>query len=38
MIHGAAKAVWDAEPVDPFFNINTPGDLDRARSALRLQP
>ena len=38
MIHGAARAVWDAEPVDPFFNINTPGDLDRARSALRLQP
>ena len=38
MIHGAARAVWDEEPVDPFFNINTPGDLDRARSALRLQP
>ena len=31
--HGAALAVWDAGPVDPFFNINTPEDLDRARQA-----
>ena len=38
MAHGAARAVWDAGPVDPFFNINTPGDLDRAFAALRLQP
>lgn len=30
--HGAATAVWKADPEDPFFNINTPEDLDRACS------
>lgn len=30
--HGAAIAVWEADPEDPFFNINTPEDLDRACS------
>lgn len=30
--HGAAAAVWEADPEDPFFNINTPEDLDRACS------
>jgi molybdenum cofactor guanylyltransferase len=25
--HGAAVAEWPAEPVDPFFNVNTPEDL-----------
>lgn len=35
--HGAVLATWDAGPLDPFFNINTPGDLDRARQALGLQ-
>lgn len=29
--HGATRAVWDAGAADPFFNVNTPGDLDRAR-------
>jgi molybdopterin-guanine dinucleotide biosynthesis protein A len=29
--HGAAMAVFD-EPGDPFFNVNTPGDLERARA------
>jgi len=24
--HGAALADWPAEPVDPFFNVNTPED------------
>ncbi|WP_188714857.1 molybdenum cofactor guanylyltransferase MobA [Paracoccus acridae] len=33
---GAAAVVWDASP-DPFFNINTPEDLDRARQALGQQ-
>jgi molybdopterin-guanine dinucleotide biosynthesis protein A len=28
--HGHAEAIWPAEPVDPFFNINTPEDLHRA--------
>jgi molybdopterin-guanine dinucleotide biosynthesis protein A len=35
--HGAAIAAWDTAPVDPFFNINTPEDLDRARQASVLQ-
>lgn len=30
--HGAATAVWEADPEDPFFNINTPEDLGRACS------
>ncbi len=25
--HGAATAVFDSQPFDPFFNINTPGDV-----------
>jgi len=25
--HGVALAEWQAEPVDPFFNVNTPEDL-----------
>ena len=32
--HGVALADWPAEPVDPFFNVNTPEDAAR-RSALR---
>ncbi|MEM0948786.1 MAG: molybdenum cofactor guanylyltransferase MobA [Pseudomonadota bacterium] len=28
--HGAATAVFGTEPIDPFFNINTPEDLARA--------
>ena len=24
--HGVAIATWPAEPVDPFFNVNTPED------------
>ncbi len=32
--HGAATVMFDAEPFDPFFNINTPDDLDRARALL----
>ena len=24
--HGVALADWPAEPVDPFFNVNTPED------------
>jgi molybdopterin-guanine dinucleotide biosynthesis protein A len=29
--HGAATAVFPDTPVDPFFNVNTPEDLARAR-------
>jgi molybdopterin-guanine dinucleotide biosynthesis protein A len=32
--HGVAHAVWPAEPVDPFFNANTPDDLDAAEAML----
>lgn len=28
--HGVAVAEWAAEPVDPFFNVNTPVDLREA--------
>jgi len=28
--HGVALADWPVEPVDPFFNVNTPEDVDRA--------
>jgi molybdopterin-guanine dinucleotide biosynthesis protein A len=29
-LHGMARASWPAEPLDPFFNINTPEDLAKA--------
>jgi molybdenum cofactor guanylyltransferase len=28
--HGVAVADWPAEPVDPFFNVNTPQDVAQA--------
>lgn len=28
--HGVATASWPSEPVDPFFNVNTPDDLREA--------
>jgi molybdenum cofactor guanylyltransferase len=28
--HGVALADWPTEPVDPFFNVNTPEDAERA--------
>src|ERR1035437_9547205 len=28
--HGVAVADWPAEPVDPFLNVNTPEDAERA--------
>jgi molybdopterin-guanine dinucleotide biosynthesis protein A len=28
--HGVAVATWPDEPIDPFFNVNTPEDLARA--------
>ena len=28
--HGAAMVIWDTSP-DPFFNVNTPEDLEVAR-------
>jgi molybdopterin-guanine dinucleotide biosynthesis protein A len=32
--HGVAFADWPAQPVDPFFNVNTPEDLEKARALL----
>ncbi len=29
--HGAANAVFGTDPIDPFFNINTPEDLMQAK-------
>jgi molybdopterin-guanine dinucleotide biosynthesis protein A len=28
--HGVALADWPMEPIDPFFNVNTPEDRARA--------
>ena len=28
--HGVALADWAVEPVDPFFNVNTPEDVEKA--------
>lgn len=33
--HGFATASFEADPVDPFFNINTPADLATAEGLLR---
>ena len=33
--HGVAVAEWPAEPLDPFFNINTPADLAEAERLIR---
>lgn len=30
--HGCARAIFDAGAADPFFNVNTPDDLDAARA------
>lgn len=35
---GAVEVDWPVEPYDPFFNINTPDDLDEARRILTLYP
>jgi molybdopterin-guanine dinucleotide biosynthesis protein A len=31
--HGIAIADWPDQPVDPFFNVNTPEDVDAAENA-----
>ena len=33
---GYATAVWPVEPLDPFFNVNTPEDLQEAERLARL--
>jgi molybdopterin-guanine dinucleotide biosynthesis protein A len=32
--HGVAVADWPTEPVDPFFNVNTPDDAKRAQEMM----
>lgn len=32
--HDGREALFQADPFDPFFNVNTPDDLDRARTLL----
>ena len=34
--HGIALAAWPAEPVDPFFNANTPEDIAEAERLIAL--
>ncbi len=34
--HGVAHADWPAEPVDPFFNANTPQDIAAAERLIEL--
>jgi molybdopterin-guanine dinucleotide biosynthesis protein A len=36
--HGVAIAEWPDQPVDPFFNANTPEDIERARQIVREHP
>jgi molybdopterin-guanine dinucleotide biosynthesis protein A len=36
--HGIAIAEWPAEPVDPFFNVNTPEDAARAEAIAAQNP
>ena len=33
--HGSAAAAWATDPVDPFFNANTPDDLAVAEAVIR---
>ena len=35
--HGVALADWPVEPVDPFFNVNTPEDAEQATRLAALQ-
>ena len=36
--HGVALAEWPAEPVDPFFNVNTPEDVAAATRLVDVMP
>jgi molybdopterin-guanine dinucleotide biosynthesis protein A len=36
--HGIAIAEWPVEPIDPFFNVNTPEDAARAEALAALYP
>ena len=36
--HGVALAAWPDQPVDPFFNVNTPEDLAKAEEIAARNP
>src|SRR5262245_45174724 len=36
--HGVVSVIWPVEPVDPFFNANTPEELAEAGRLLSLRP
>jgi molybdopterin-guanine dinucleotide biosynthesis protein A len=36
--HGVALADWPVEPIDPFFNVNTPEDVERATKLAAAEP
>jgi len=36
--HGVALADWPTEPVDPFFNVNSPEDVEKATQLAGLVP
>jgi molybdopterin-guanine dinucleotide biosynthesis protein A len=36
--HGVAIADWPAEPIDPFFNVNTPDDAAQAQAMAARYP
>jgi molybdopterin-guanine dinucleotide biosynthesis protein A len=36
--HGIASAEWPIEPIDPFFNVNTPEDAARAEALAARYP
>jgi len=36
--HGIAVADWPAQPVDPFFNVNTPEDATEAERLVQMRP
>ncbi|HTB45932.1 MAG TPA: molybdenum cofactor guanylyltransferase MobA [Acetobacteraceae bacterium] len=36
--HGCAAVVWPTDPVDPFFNVNTPEDLAEADRLVAIHP
>lgn len=36
--HGLTSVSWACDPIDPFFNINTPHDIDAAEAFLKRWP
>ena len=36
--HGVALADWPTDPVDPFFNVNTPEDVEKANAVASSLP